>query len=168
MKVIARALVVFVWTCGPAAAVAQETQQKKGPRPLFVAAAIYDGNTRTTGQAGVLIPFKLEWDEDVVFMECRCLEATAGVGPGGVRVAVGPSLQALWRPLLPYGVDALLTILRTSDSPRGVMAQSTYVGGEAGLLFMSVRIGLGVAHRASGPGPRDTVFTWNVGFRAGW
>jgi hypothetical protein len=60
------------------------------------------------------------------------------------------------------------TIVRTSDSPQGVMPQSTYVGGEAGLLWMSVRIGLGAAHRVSGPGPRDTVFTWNVGFRTGW
>jgi hypothetical protein len=164
----ALALVVFLLICAPVTALAQEDDKGKGFRPLFVAGALYDATTRTTGEVGVLIPLKLGWDEDVVFMECRCLEATAGVGPGGSRFAVGPSLQALWRPILPYGVDALLTIVRTSDSPRGVMPQSTYVGGEAGLLFMSVRIGLGAAHRVSGPGPWDTVFTWNVGFRTGW
>lgn len=164
----ALALVVFVLICAPVIAVAQEDDKGKGGRPLFVAGALYDAKTRTTGEVGVLIPLKLGWDEDVVFMECRCLEATAGVGPGGSRFALGLSLQALWRPILPYGADALLTILRTSDSPRGGVPQSTYVGGEAGLLFMSVRIGLGAAHRVSGPGPRDTVFTWNVGFRTGW
>jgi hypothetical protein len=164
----ALALVVFVLIRAPVTAVAQEDDQRNGVRPLFVAGALYDARTRTTGEVGVLIPLKLGWDEDVVFRESRCLEATAGVGPGGSRFAVGPSLQALWRPIPPYGVDALLTILRTSDSPRGVMPQSTYVGGEAGLLFMSVRIALGAAHRVSGPGPRDTVFTWNVGFRTGW
>jgi len=164
----ALALVVFVWICAPVTAVAQGDDKGKGGRPLLVAGALYDANTRTTGEVGVLIPLKLVWDEDVVFMECRCLAAIADVGSGGSRFAVGPSGQALWRPILPYGVDALLTILRTSDSPRSVMPHSTYVGGEAGFLFMSARIGLGAAHRVSGPEPRDTVFTWNVGFRTGW
>jgi hypothetical protein len=169
MKVsLARALGVCVLMSAPVTVVAQENGKGKGWRPRFVAGALYDANTRTTGEVGALIPLKLGWDEDVVFMECQCLEATAAVGPGGSRFAVGSSFQALWRPILPYGVDALLTVLRTSDSPRGVMPQSTYIGGEAGLLYMSVRIGLGVAHRTSGPGPRDTVFTWNVGFRTGW
>ncbi|HJZ70339.1 MAG TPA: hypothetical protein VKE51_01290 [Vicinamibacterales bacterium] len=169
MKVsLARALVVFVLICAPVTAVAQDNESGKGWRPLFVAGAVYDATTRTTGEVGVLIPFKLGWDEDMVFRQCLCLEATAGVGQGGSRFTVGPSFHALGRPILPYGMDALLTIRRTSDSPRGVMAQSTYVGGEAGLVYMSARIGLGVAHRASGPGPRDTVFTWNVGFRTGW
>jgi hypothetical protein len=167
---LARVLVVFALICAPVTAFAQEKQEnKKGKaRPLFVAGVLYDASTRTTGEGGVFIPLKLGWDADVVFTECQCLEATAGVGPGGSRFAVGPSFQTLWRPILPFGVDALLTILRTSDSPRGVMPQSTYVGGEGGLLLNSVRIGLGVAHRVSGPGPRDTVFTWNVGFRTGW
>jgi hypothetical protein len=149
-------------------AVAQEDGKGKRGRPLFVVSALYDTTTRTTAEGGVLIPLKLGWDEDVVFRECRCLEATAGVGPGGSRFAVGPSFRVLWRPILPLGADALLTIVRTSDSPRGVIPQSTYVGGEAGLLYMSVRIGLGIAHRASGRGPQDTVFTWNVGFRTVW
>lgn len=161
------AVAVFVLICAPGTALAQD-DKGKGERPIFVAGALYDAKTRTTGEVGVLIPLKLGWDADVVFTECRCLEATAGVGPGGSRFAVGPSLQALWRPILPYGGDALLTIVRTSDSPGGGMPQSTYVGGEAGLLLNSVRIGLGAAHRVSGPGPRDTVFTWNVGFRTGW
>lgn len=165
---LARALVVVVLICVPATVVAQEDEKGTRGRPPFVVGALYDARTRTTGEFGVLIPLKLGWDEDVVFRECRCLEATAGVGPGGSRFAVGSSLQALWRPILPYGVDALLTIVRTSDSPRGVMPRSIYVGGETGLLYMSVRMALGVAHRVSGHGPRDTVFTWNVGFRTGW
>jgi len=94
---------VFVLIGAPVTAFVQEDDKGKGGRPLFVAGALYDANTRTTGEVGVLIPLKLGWDEDVVFMECRCLEATAGVGPGGSRFAVGPSLQALWRPILPYG-----------------------------------------------------------------
>ena len=169
MKVsLSRALVVFVSMCAPVTAVAQENEEEKGGRPLVVASALYDANTRTTGEVGILIPLKLGWDEDVVFIECRCLEATAGVGSGGTRFAVGPSFRALWRPIFPYGADALLTIVRTSDSPRGVMPRSTYVGGEGGFVYMSVRLGFGVAHRISGPGPRDTVFTWNVGVRTLW
>src|SRR5262245_51441589 len=153
MKVsFARALVVFVLTCAPVTAVAQDSETGKGWRPLFLAGALYDANTRTTGEAGVLIPLKVGWDEDMVFRQCLCLEATAGVGPGGSRFAVGPSFHAGGRPILPYGMDALLTLRRTFDSPRGVMAQSTYVGGEAGLLLRSVRIGVGVTHRTSGPG----------------
>ena len=154
--------------CAHVTAFAQEDGKGKGGRPLFVVSAFYDAGTRTTVEGGVLIPLKLGWDEDVVFMECRCLEATAGVGSGGSRFAIGPSFRVLWRPVLPLGADALLTIVRTSDSPRGVMPHSTYIGGEAGLMYMSVRIGLGVAHRVSGPGPRDTVFTWNVGVRTIW
>jgi hypothetical protein len=169
MKVsLSRALVVFVSMCAPVTAVAQENEEEKGGRPLVVASALYDANTRTTGEVGILIPLKLGWDEDVVFIECRCLEATAGVGPGGSRFTVGPSFRVLWRPILPLGWDALLTIKHTSDSPRDVLPHATYVGAEAGFVWMSARIGLGVAHRVSGPGPRDTVFTWNVGFHTVW
>lgn len=135
---------------------------------MFVVSALYDADTRMTGEGGVLIPLKLGWDPDVVFRECRCLEATAGVGPGGSRFAVGPSFRGLWRPVFPYGADALLTIVRTSDSPRSATPHSTYIGGEAGFVYLSVRMGLGVAHRVSGPGPHDTVFTWNVGVRTIW
>jgi hypothetical protein len=161
-------LVVLILICVPVTAVAQENEKGKGWRPVFVAGALYDATTRTTGEGGVLVPLELGWDEDMVFRECWCLEATGGLGPGGSRFAVGPSFRVLWRPILPLGRDALLTMVRTSDSPRGATPQSTYVGGEAGLLYLSARIGLGIAHRVSGPGPRDTVFTWNVGFRSVW
>lgn len=169
MKVsLARALVGYVLICAPVTAAAQENDKEKGGRPLIVAGALYDSNTRTTGEVGVLVPLRLGWDEDVVFMECRCLEATAGVGPGGSRFAIGPSSRVLWRPILPFGVDAFLTIKHTSDSPRGALPHSTYVGAEAGFVWMSARISVGISHRASGPGPRDTVFTWNVGVRTIW
>jgi hypothetical protein len=97
----ARALIVVVLMCVPVTAAAQDADTGKGGRPLFVVGALYDATTRTTVEGGVLIPLKLGWDDDVVFMECRCLEATAGVGSGGSRFAVGPSSRVLWRPMLP-------------------------------------------------------------------
>jgi hypothetical protein len=169
MKVsLASAVIVFVLICAPVTAIAQENEEGKGGRPLVVASALYDASSRTTGEVGVLVPLTLGMDPDAVFLECRCLEATAGVGAGGSRFTVGTSFRGLWRPILPYGWDALLTIKHTSDSPRGAVPHSTYVGAEAGFVYLSVRIGVGVAHRVSGPGPRDTVFTWNVGVRTIW
>jgi hypothetical protein len=166
-------MAALVLMSAPAPALAQVPEPRPGGRPLFVVGAQYDARTRTTGEAGVLIPFgHEEWGDDGGFMDYRCVAALASLGPGGHRLAIGPVIhtkEAPWPwPLFLMGLDGLVTVLRTSDSPRDARPDTTYVGFEGGLMFQSVRVGLGVAHQVSGPGPHGNVFTWNVGFRVGW
>jgi hypothetical protein len=74
-------------------------------------------------------------------------------------------------PFLTTGFDALFTLTRTGPTPRAAAADSTYVGGEAGLVIMSVRLSAGVAHRHAGTaGPKATIVTWGVGVQLplGW
>jgi hypothetical protein len=78
---------------------------------------------------------------------------------------------ALEGPFLTTGFDALLTVTRTGQNPRGAGVKSTYVGVEGGLVLMSVRLSAGVAHRTAGaPGASATIFTWSVGAQIplGW
>ena len=92
-------------------------------------------------------------------------------GSGGFSVGAGGAALALEGPYLTTGFDALFTVTRTGETPRGAGADSTYVGVEGGLVLMSVRLSAGVAHRADGPpGPKATIFTWSVGVQLplGW
>ena len=96
---------------------------------------------------------------------------TGSAGAGGFRVAAGGAALALEGPFLTTGFDALFTVSRTGHTPRGAAADSTYLGGEAGLIIMSVRLSAGVAHRVAGAsGSKATIFTWNVGVQIplGW
>jgi hypothetical protein len=154
--------------CTPAAALAQTEEPQTGVRPLFVIGALYDARSRTTLEGGLLIPLSLGWDSDMVLGECGCLSVTAGLGPGGQRLAIGPVYQLLYPPLLVVGMDAQATVLHTSNAPRGATPDTTYVGAEGGFTYWGVRVAVGFAHPVSGPGPHHNVVTWNVGFRIVW
>jgi hypothetical protein len=56
-------------------------------------------------------------------------------------------------------------VIRTWADPIWATSGSTYVGAEAGLTFMFVRVAAGVSHRVAGlDGPHGTVFTCGVQF----
>jgi hypothetical protein len=171
MKVFRTHMMAAVLLIGAAPAVlAQTTESGTEQRPLFVIGALHDARSRMTVEGGVLIPLKHTLNADADLTECVCLSVTAGAGPGGRRLAIGPSTLLMGpRPLLIGGLDAFATVLHTSKDPRGANADTTYLGGEVGItLFFFVRVGFGFAHAVSGPEPHRTIPTWNVGFRTGW
>jgi hypothetical protein len=141
-------------------------------RPLFLVGGQYGAPTRSVATAGILIaparPFKAGAAPDssrVGFV------LTGGVGTGGIRVAAGGAALALEGPFLTTGFDALFTMTRTGETPRGAARNSTCVGGEAALVIMSVRLSAGIAHRTAGTaGPKATIVTWGVGVQVplGW
>jgi hypothetical protein len=162
-------LAALLLTCAPAAASAQTAP------PVFFAGGLNDGITRLTAEAGVLVPFQVsdrgikgEFGQNGKFVDCVCLEAAAGLGNGGARLAIGPALEDATIPFLPLAADALLTFTRTFDSPGGARPNATYVGVEGGILIMGFRVRVGFAHAVSGSGPQGTVVTGNVGFRLQW
>jgi hypothetical protein len=94
----------------------------------------------------------------------------AGAGTGGRRFAAGLASRVKdpGGPVL-FGADALFTLRWTDDSPRAASANATYLGAEAGLLLIGVRVSVGVATRVAGlDGPDNTIFTWSVGAQTGW
>jgi hypothetical protein len=137
-------------------------------RPLFVIGGSYDARSRATVEGGLLIPLSFGMDADAVLGECGCLSVTAGLGPGGQRLAIGAVYQLLFPPLLAAGLDAVATVLHTSNAPRGARPDTTYVGAEGGFTYWGARVGVGFAHPVSGPGPHRNVVTWNVGYRIVW
>jgi hypothetical protein len=154
--------------CAPIAALAQADESQKGQRPLFVIGASYDARSRATVEGGLLIPISLGLDADAVLGECSCLSVMAGLGPGGQRLAIGAVHQLLYPPVLFGGLDAVATVLHTSDNPRGARPDTTYLGAEGGLTYWGARVGVGLAHPVSGPGPHRNAVTWNVGYRIVW
>jgi hypothetical protein len=141
--------------------------------PVFLVGGQYGTPTRLVGTAGVLIapprPFK---PGDSADSSRVGLVLAAGAGTGGFRAAAGAAALAHEGPFLTTGFDGLVTLTRTGQMPRGAAAASTYVGGEAGLVIMSVRLSAGVAHRPAGTaaGPKATIVTWGVGVQIplGW
>jgi len=143
--------------------------------PVFFVGGLDDAKTRATAEVGVLVPYQVndrgtkgEWGQNGKFVDCVCLEALAGVGLGGARFAIGPAVEDATIPILWFGADALLTILRTFDSPRGARPNTTYVGGEAGIMVMGIRARVGYAHAVSGAGRYGNVVTGNIGVRLQW
>jgi hypothetical protein len=132
----------------------------------------FSAPTRLSGSAGVLIaPPKRFAPETSPDSSRTGLVVKGTAGMGGVCAAAGAAALALEGPYLTTGFDALLTVTRTGSRPRGSGANSTYVGLEAGLVIMSVRVSAGVARRAAGPpGSKPTIFTWSVGVQIplGW
>jgi hypothetical protein len=142
---------------------------------VFFAGGLYDSRTRGTAEVGVFVPFKVndrgikgEFGQNGKFVDCVCLEALASVGMGGARFAIGPAVEDALLPLFWVGADALLTVTRTFDSPNHARPNTTYVGGEAGLMFWGIRARVGVAHATTGSGPYGTIVTGNVGLRMQW
>jgi hypothetical protein len=157
--------------CAPAAARAQTAAP-----PVYFVGPLYDAHTRATVEAGVLVPFQVddrgqkgEFGQNGKFVDCQCLEALAGVGTGGARLAIGPAFEfyALM-PVLWVGADVLLTVMRTFDAPHAARPNTTYAGVEGGVMFWGIRARLGVAHALSGAGRYGTVVTGNIGFRLQW
>ena len=132
----------------------------------------YGAPTRLTGSAGLLIGRPIPFQPGTASDSSRAgLLITGSAGAGGVRMAAGVAGLALEGPYLTTGFEALGTITRTATAPRGATSEATYVGAEAGLVLMSVRLSAGVAQRAAGPSEsRATIFTWSVGVQVpvGW
>jgi hypothetical protein len=156
--------------CAPAAARAQTAAP-----PVYFIGGLYDAHTGATAEGGVLVPFhvnergqKGEWGQNGKFVDCRCLEALAGVGTGGARLAIGPAFEDAVMPLFWVGADVLLTVVRTFDSPNAARPNTTYAGVEGGVMFMGIRARVGVAHAVSGRGRYGTVVTGNLGVRWQW
>jgi hypothetical protein len=156
-------------TCAPAVALAQAAP------PVYFVGPLYDAHTRATVEAGVLVPFQVddrgqkgEWGQNGKFVDCQCLEALAGVGTGGARLAIGPAGEVALLPILWVGADVLLTVTRTFDSPHAARPNTTYAGVEGGVMVMGIRARVGVAHALSGEGRYGTVVTGNIGFRLQW
>ena len=142
-------------------------------RPVVVfVGGYYGAPTRWSGGAGLLIGRPRRFQPGAAPDASRAgVMIAGGAGAGGVRVAAGVAGLALEGPYLTTGFDALFTATRTNSAPRGASADSTYVGAEAGLVLMSVRLSAGVAHRVAGDsGSRATVFTWSAGVQipVGW
>jgi hypothetical protein len=140
--------------------------------PVILVGGHYGAPTRLFGTAGVLIappkPFKPGNASD---SRRTRLVVAGSAGTGGFSVAAGGAALAHEGPLLTTGFDGLFRVTRTGRTPRGAAADSTYVGGEAALVLMDVRLSAGVAHRTAGtPGPNATIFTWSVGVQIplGW
>jgi len=154
----------------PATALAGQQPEHSNPAVVLVGGQ-YGSPTRIFGSAGVLIappkPLKPGTSPDSSRLGVLI---TGGAGTGGFRGGAGLSALALEGPFLTTGFDALFTITRTGDSPRDADSHATYAGFEAGLVLMSVRLNAGVAHRVSGIGTKDTIFTWGVGVQIpiGW
>jgi len=169
----ARAILLIAAVLGFAASAFAQQPPAHSDHPVVVlVGGDYGAPTGWLGAAGVLVarpkPFQPGTSPD---SSRAGLVVTAGVGTGGFSLAAGAAFLALEGPLLTTGFDARLTLTRTGDAPRGAGADSTYVGGEAGLVIMSVRLAAGAAHRTAGPpGPKATIFTWSVGVQIplGW
>jgi hypothetical protein len=155
-------LAALLLICAPAAARAQVQR----PIVAGVGGLTYDAHTRTTVEAGALIPFTYGYENG--FHGCTCLGVIAGLGQGGQRLAVGPMIHTRAGPISFFGLEAMATLTHTSEWTRHARPGTTYVGVEGGITLMSVHMAFGRAQPATGPGPRDSIYTWNVGVRVAW
>lgn len=128
--------------------------------PLFLPGVQY--GTPLKLSAGLGVYFETGYDDD--FTHGLIVEGSAG--QGGVRASFGLA------GFLEYvGLDARAVVHRTFHEPRGASADSTYLGGEAGLTIAYVRASIGVGQRiAGGSGEHGTILTWSVGVHVplGW
>ena len=162
---------VVVAVLGFAAPVA--AQQEPGHwHPVVLAGGGYGSPAEVFASGGVLIARAKPFEPGASLDSSRAgLVVAARAGTGGFGIAAGGAALALEGPFLTTGIDALFTVNRTTGSPRSAAPDSTYVGGEVGLVIMSVRLSAGAAHRTAGPaGPDATIFTWSVGVQIplGW
>ena len=170
--VVAQAILIAAAVLGFAAPLRAQATSGRLDHPVFLVGAQYGAPTGVAGTAGVLIapprPFTPSGSPDSSRVG---LVLSGAAGTGGFRVAAGAAALALEGPFLTTGFDALLTATRTRETARGAAGESTYVGGEAALVIMSVRLSAGAARRTAGvPGPKATIFTWSVGVQIplGW
>ena len=153
---------------GAAAAFAQNPSAKLPHGPGLMASLRYDTATASPVSIAVLIPIgKPYTDSDWGLLTRNGVEIEASSGLHGARLAVGHGVRGKdcsSRAL--FGGELLGTVTRTWGRPTRGTTNSTYVGVEAGWVFLSVRTTIGVAHRVAGPtGPGGTIFTWTLGIQ---
>ena len=170
-RILPAMLVVAVVACAQPSAAFAQCPDTRASRPLFLAGFRSDKPLRETGSAGILIPV---WDLDYGDPGCgvpayRGLLVEASAGMGGRRVAVGLArrIKAHGQPAL-FGEDVLVSMVQTTTAPRGASPDSTYLGVEAGLMFVAIRFSVGVAHRLGSEGPNATIFIWSIGPQIVW
>ena len=183
MKVEKILPVVVVATCAliaPAAASAQSStppaQQKPAvepppppaARPVLLGGARKSGPLGPSATVGILFPLrpvKQGTDHGSNFYAHRGVLIEAAAGDEGFELAAGWGQRWKLRrgPAL-YGQDILATAFRKHTEA----GDATYVGGEAGLTIMTLRMSVGAATRVDGPVAADrTIFTWGIGFHIG-
>lgn len=168
---VSRAVVLAVAASvgGAATAFAQDSSVKLSRSPTLMATVRYDTPTASFIALTTLIPTKKPFtDSDWGLGTLQhAIEVEASYGAHGARLSVGAAnmgKSACQRFL--FGVDLMANVAKTWGHPTRGGADSTYVGGEAGYVFMSVRTTIGFAHRVSGPkGPDATIFTWSAGIQ---
>ena len=137
-------------------------------RPLFLAGARKSGPLGGSATVGILFPLKpvkQGTDHGSNFWAHRGVLVEAAAGDGGFELAAGWGQRWKLRrgPAL-YGQDVLATTFRK----RTAGGDATYVGGEAGLTIMTLRMSVGAATRVDGPIDAErTIFTWGIGFHIG-
>ena len=158
----------------PPAPPAQPSKPQAVPPPPPAARPVLLGGVRKSGPlgpsatVGVLFPLrpvKQGTDHGSNFYAHRGLLIEAAAGDEGFELAAGWGQRWKLRrgPAL-YGQDVLATAFRKHTAA----GDATYVGGEAGLTIMTLRMSVGAATRVDGPvDAARTVFTWGVGFHIG-
>ena len=186
-RILPAVFIVATVFAAPAASTAQEStspaqpkapapQQRTPPppppppaaRPLFLAGARKSGPLGGSATVGVLFPLKPTvqgTDHGSSFWAYRGLLFEAAAGDDGFELAAGWGQRWKLRrgPAL-YGQDILATAFRKQT----VSGDATYVGGEAGLTMLTLRMSVGAATRVDGPVDAErTIFTWGIGFHIG-
>ena len=184
-KGILSAIVVTAWAvAAPAAGLAQQdtpaqpapaapgkaqvAPQPPAARPVLLAGARKSGPLGGSATVGILFPLKpvkQGTDHGSSFWAHRGVLIEAAAGDDGFELAAGWGQRWKLRrgPAL-YGQDILATAFRTQTAT----GNATYVGGEAGLTMLTLRMSVGAATRVDGPAGADrTIFTWGIGFHIG-
>jgi hypothetical protein len=135
-------------------------------KPAFLVGGGYDGTLRASGRAAAIVAAD-DWISKKTHLPAVYAEATGG--PGGVRVTAGAmALQPVFSLLQVVGASVGATVTWTSGAPRETSPHSTYVGGQAGILFFFVKVDLGVDVRVRGGepnAPHAAGFRWSVGYQ---
>ena len=148
------ALVLLTGVAFPPPTLAQQTPVTDN-HPFVLLDVNGGAPLRLSGGATLFVPFGKPSSRDSL----HAVEMQAIAGMGGARVAGGMAFLDEG-----FGPDVRLSLMRTSASPRGATPHATYVGVEAGWIWIYLRLSAGVAQRIAGPsGQKDTVFTWQAG-----
>jgi hypothetical protein len=173
-KILSAVVVTACALATPGVVSAQQAKPQVAPlpppvaRPLFLAGARKSGPLGGSATVGILIPLKPTiqgTDHGSSFWAHRGLLFEAAAGDDGFELAAGWGQRWKLRrgPAL-YGQDVLATAFRRQTAA----GDATYVGGEAGLTMMTLRVSVGAATRVDGPIEAErTIFTWGIGFHIG-
>jgi hypothetical protein len=168
--VVRAAFIVAVFALGsPFAVCAQATQVERAARPILLTGGKLSARPlHETVTGGILIPVLRPEPAEHATLSYRGVIVEAGVGVGGYELSAGWGNRLKSSPdaLAVIGQDVRATAFRVRDSVR---QHATYIGGEAGLTFATLRVSLGAARRVNGPETADpTIFTFGVGLQIGF